>query len=176
MTRSTRTPRGQRIPVALPEESRSTAWIREFRPSGFALGVLALVVGALVVLAPSLKNFVEQRQEIARLEAAVREAQADVDQLEAEIARWDDPAYIEAQARDRLYYVFPGDRSYLVIGDDGIPASSEELPISDQIQTTRVDWLRALLGSVFEAGLTELTPSELDESGNLDSPRQRTDG
>ena len=50
----------------------------------------------------------------------MREAQADVDELEAEIARWDDPAYIEAQARDRLYYVFPGDRSYLVVGDDGL--------------------------------------------------------
>ena len=176
MTRSTRAPRGRRIPVALPEESRSTAWLREFRPSGFALGVLSLVVGALVVLAPSLKNFVEQRQEIARLEEAVREAQADVDELEAEIARWDDPAYIEAQARDRLYYVFPGDRSYLVVGDDGLLEPSDDLPISDQIQTTRVDWLRSLLGSVYEAGLTELSPSELDESGQLDSPRLRSDG
>ena len=61
-------------------------------------------------------------------------------------------------------------------GDDGLLEPSDDLPISDQIQTTRVDWLRSLLGSVYEAGLTELSPNELDESGQLDSPRLRNDG
>jgi hypothetical protein len=123
--------------------------------------MLLLVVAALVVLAPNLKTFVEQRQQIAALEQSVALAQADVDDLTAEIDRWSDPAYIEAQARDRLYYVYPGDITFLVIGDDDLPGEGG-LPISDEIQTTQVDWVRALLSTVYEAGLTEATPAQLE--------------
>jgi cell division protein FtsB len=144
-----------------PEEPRAAAWLRNFRLSGFALSMLLLVVAALVVLAPSLKTFVEQRQQIAALEESVELAQADVDDLEAEIDRWSDPAYIEAQARDRLYYVYPGDITFLVIGGDDVP-SEGGLPISDEIQTTQVDWVRALLSTVYEAGLTDATPAQLE--------------
>lgn len=160
----------------MPEEPRAAAWLREFRPSGFAIAVLMLIVACLVVLAPSLKTFVEQQQQIARLQQDVRDAQREVDDLTVEIARWDDPAYIEAQARDRLYYVYPGDHSYLVVGDSGLLESGQELPISDEIQTQRVDWLRAILGSVYEAGLTEKTPEELDTENRLDSPVQQGSG
>jgi cell division protein FtsB len=144
----------------MPEEPRAAAWLRDFRLSGFTLSILLLVVAALVVLAPSLKTFVEQRQQIAALEASVAEAQTAVDGLEAEIDRWSDPAYIEAQARDRLYYVYPGDITFLVIGDDS-SGSDDGLPISAEIQTTQVDWVRALLSTVYEAGLTDATPEQL---------------
>lgn len=160
----------ERDPVGAPAQSRAAAWLREFRPNGAALVALGLVVAALVVLAPSLKTFFEQRQQIARLEAEVAAAQTEVDELGAEISRWADPVYVEAQARDRLYYVFPGERSYLVVGEQGRSESSDELPISDEIQTTRIDWLHSLLGSVFEAGLTDLPPDELADEGMLDSP------
>jgi cell division protein FtsB len=158
--------RTERIPVALPAEPRAAAWMRNFRLSGFALSVLVLVVAALLVLAPSLKTFVEQQQQIAALEESVRLAQQDVDGLESEIDRWSDPAYVEAQARDRLYYVYPGDITFLVIGDQNAGLEEGGLPISDEIQTTRVDWVRALLSTVYEAGLTE-APPEL-----LPSPQQ----
>jgi cell division protein FtsB len=153
--------RTRRVPVAMPEEPRSAAWLRNFRLSGFALSMLLLVVAALIVLAPSLKTFVEQRQQIAALEESVALAQEDVDDLNAEIDRWSDPAYIEAQARDRLFYVYPGDITFLVIGDDATPDEGG-LPISDEIQTTQVDWVRALLSTVYEAGLTDATPAQLE--------------
>ena len=145
----------------MAEESRAAAWLRNFRLSGFALSMLLLVVAALVVLAPSLKTFVEQQQQIAQLREQVENAQTDVDDLNAEIDRWSDPAYIEAQARDRLYYVYPGDITFLVIGDDALPGEGG-LPISDEIQTTQVDWVRALLSTVYEAGLTDATPAQLE--------------
>lgn len=158
--------RAERVPVGMPEESRAAAWLRNFRLSGFALSVLLLVVAALVVLAPGLKTFIEQRQQIARLEQQVADAQKDVDELGEEIARWSDPAYIEAQARDRLYYVYPGDIAFLVIGGEDSSSGDGGLPVSDEIQTTQVDWVKALVSTVFEAGLTEATPEQLD------SPRQ----
>lgn len=146
----------------MPEEPRAAAWLRNFRLSGFALSILLLVVAALIVLAPSLKTFFEQRQQIAALEESVRLAQEQVDGLRGEIDRWSDPSYVEAQARDRLYYVYPGDITFLVIGGDEPGLDVDGLPISDEIQTTQVDWVRALLSTVYEAGLTDAEPEQLE--------------
>lgn len=153
--------RTTRVPVAMPEESRPAAWLRSFRLSGFALSLLLLVVAALVVLAPSLKTLVEQRQQIAQLQSELDQANGAVKDLKGQLDRWKDPAYIESQARDRLYYVFPGDISYLVIGEGSGTTTSDGQPISDKIQTTKVDWMRSLLSSVYTAGLTEQSPSQL---------------
>jgi cell division protein FtsB len=138
------------------------AWLRNFRLSGFALSMLALVVAALLVLAAPLKTLIEQRQQIAQLEASLAEAQDAVDDLNAEVARWSDPAYIQAQARERLYYILPGDVSYLVVGNVDSGAGADQLPISDEIQTTQTDWIGGLLASTFTAGLTDATPAQLE--------------
>jgi cell division protein FtsB len=157
--------RTTRVPVAMPEESRPAAWLRNFRLSGFALSLLLLIVAALVVLAPSLRTLVAQRQQIAALQSQVHDAKTAVTNLTGEVARWKDPAYVESQARNRLYYVFPGDVSYLVIGEASGPTTPGGQPISDQIQTTKVDWMRSLLSSVYTAGLTQSTPAQLSGTG-----------
>ena len=154
-------PRTVRVPVALPDEARPAAWLRNFRPSGFALSVLVLVVAALLVLAGPLKTLIEQQQQIAQLKQSVADAKHQVAELNGEVDRWSDPAYIEAQARERLYYVMPGDVSYFIVGGTDQAASQDGLPISSEIQTTKVDWVRALLGTVYSAGLTTATPAQL---------------
>ncbi len=154
----------------MAEPSRGAAWLRNFRLSGFALTVLLLLVAALVVLAPRFKTLVEQRQQIAQLEQQVEQAEQHLDDLDDEVARWSDPAYIESQARDRLYYVYPGDIAYLVIDDGETQEPVDELPISDTIQATRVDWMSALMSSIYTAGLTDATPDQLD--GPVQSPTQ----
>jgi cell division protein FtsB len=137
------------------------AWFRNLQLSGFTVTVFLLIVAALVVLAPSLRIAVEQQQEITELERLVAEQQAAVEDLEIEIDRWQDPAYIEAQARGRLLYVYPGDISYLVIDDGPMAESDNGQPISDEIQTTRIQWTRALLSSFVTAGLTDLPADAL---------------
>ena len=151
-----------RVPVALPVmESAPERWLRNIRLSGFTLTMLVLVVLATVVLAPSLKLLVEQQQEIALLRQVVGDKQESVDTLNSEVARWSDPAYIEAEARDRLLYVYPGEISYLVIEGDNAPTTADGAPISDTIQTTQVDWMKSMLSSVFTAGLSDAAPGEL---------------
>lgn len=162
-----RRPRTVRVPVHMPAldaaaQSRPAVWLRNFRLSGFALAMLALVVAALLVLAAPLKTLVEQRQQIAEYQQDVKDAQAQVDELNGEIARWSDPAYIEAQARERLYYVMPGDVSYLVVGSSAASADQGQLPISDEIQEETPDWLHGLLSATFAAGLTDATPTQLE--------------
>lgn len=147
------------------EPSGALAWVREFRLSGSAVAAFVILVVALVTLAPTLRLLVQQQQQIAALEASVAQAEQDVDVLGAEIDRWSDPAYIEAQARDRLFYVYPGDQSYLLIGGEDLELSDAGQPISDEIQATRIDWLGGLLAAVYRAGLTDATPAELDSGG-----------
>lgn len=149
--------RPRTVPVALPADApAATPWFRNLQISGFTVTVLLLVVGALIVLAPSLRVLVEQQNEIAALERRVAEQQAVVDELQTDIDRWQDPAYIEAQARDRLLYVYPGDITYLIVDDGLTPEGGEGTPVSDEIQSTRIDWTRALLSSIVTAGLTDL--------------------
>lgn len=156
-----RRPRTERVAVRLPEETAPEHWLRTIRLSGFTLLMLGLLILAVIVLAPNLRIFIEQRQQIAALQAAVDQARGSVDELGADVDRWSDPAYIESQARERLFYVFPGDVSYLVVGGAVGPTASDGVPISDQIQTTQVDWVRTLLSSVYTAGLTDAPADEL---------------
>ena len=134
-------------------------WLRSIRLSGFTIATITLIVLTVIVLAPSLRILVEQRQEIAALSAQVTEQQQAVDDLEGERARWDDPSYIQSLARERLDYVYPGEYSFLVIDDGLTPSANDGLPISEGIQTTEVDWVDALLSSVFTAGLTDAPPA-----------------
>jgi len=156
-----RRPRTERVAVRLPEETAPEHWLRTIRLSGFTLLMLALLILAVIVLAPNLRILIEQRQQIAALQSAVDETEGSVDGLKADVDRWSDPAYIESQARERLFYVFPGDVSYLVVGDDTGPTTSDGIPISDRIQTTQVDWVRTLLSSVYTAGLTDAPADQL---------------
>lgn len=159
--RGTRRPGVTRVPVALPAQGAPTNWLRGIRFSGFSVLALGMLVLFVVVLAPSLRIFVEQQQERAALAAAVAEQQQQVDELEQDVSRWDDPSYVEAQARERLYYVKPGEFSYLVIDDGATVTTLRGVPISDKLLTTEVDWVSTLLSSVLTAGLTDAAPDEI---------------
>lgn len=157
----TRRQKTQRAAVRMPEQSAQTNWLRSIRLSGFTIATLTVLILTVVVLAPSLKIFVEQQQQIAQIKADLEAQKAGVKDLESERARWDDPSYIEAQARERLNYVYPGEYSYLVIDDGNTVSLGDGQPISDEVQTTQVDWVRMLLSSVLTAGLTEEKPGEI---------------
>ena len=47
-------------------------------------------------------------------------------ELENDIARWDDKAYVTAQARDRLGFVFPGEQAVTVLHPEAVTGGAEE--------------------------------------------------
>ncbi|MBC3842775.1 septum formation initiator family protein [Streptacidiphilus sp. 4-A2] len=88
--------------------------------------VLALVFCSLIaVLAYPTRQFIAQRAQIAQQQAAAQQAQAQVAELRRERARWQDPAYVEAQARERLHYGFPGETPFSSV-DPGPGADSAD--------------------------------------------------
>ncbi|MGK3950766.1 FtsB family cell division protein [Microbacterium sp. I2] len=131
-------------------------WLGGIRLSGFMVIMLGLVVLAAFVLVPTIGTYVDQRQQIAALEAAVQLSREQVEELESQRERWNDPAYITTQARERLYYVKPGEVIYLV--DDDLPPElepQEQAPVSEDVEQTRTDWMSQLVRSVTEAGLAQ---------------------
>lgn len=129
-------------------------WTSGIRLSAFSVIMLSLVVLAAWVLVPTFGTFLDQRQKIAAMEESVQVTQAEIRALERERERWQDPAYITTQARERLYYVRPGEIVYLVDNDlDALDLPLEQEPVSDEIEARRSEWMPQLLRSITGAGL-----------------------
>lgn len=131
-------------------------WLGGVRLSGFMIVMMSLVVLAAFVLVPTFGNFVQQRQTIAALEASVGAGKDDVERLKQQQERWGDPAYITTQARERLYYMRPGEVVYLVVND--LPADLQpvdEKPVSADVVETPTNWMTQMLASVTTAGLAQ---------------------
>lgn len=129
-------------------------WFGDVRFSGFVGIMLGLVVLAVFVLVPTVGTFIDQRQRIAELERSVQVSTEQIAALEKQRERWSDRAYIISQARERLYYVFPGEVVYLV--DNDLPAgaiAAERPPVSGDVHETDVDWTSQLVRSLVSSGL-----------------------
>jgi cell division protein FtsB len=149
-------PRVTKRPVQFAtDETAVGSWLRGLRLSGFSFVMMGILVLAVVVLAPNVRTYAEQRQQIDALSTTVAEQQAAVDDLKAERERWNDRTFVTTQARDRLSYVLPGDISFLVINDTGagVDGAADTAPISTAIQDTEVDWVDSVFRSVMTAGL-----------------------
>ena len=153
--------RVRKVPVALfTGTTKAGVWLGSIRLSGFSILIMSLTLLGMLVLAPNIKIWIEQRQVIADLQAEANLKTSQISDLEKQRARWDDPAYVRAQARDRLYYVMPGEISYLVINDATIDDLKREKATAS-LQDTSTDWVSGLLKSFLVAGLGTPTPEQV---------------
>lgn len=145
-------PSSQVTPDILDEERpRPPVWQRGLRFTRRAL-VLALVVVVLAIsFGGSLRIYLNQQHDLAVAEQEIRDRSAQIADLEAELARWDDPDFVKAQARERLGWVMPGETGYRVVGADGRPLgggvvieSEQQLPAGEHDPV----WWDRLWGSV----------------------------
>ena len=74
-----------------------------------------VIVFLVVLVAPTLRAYLQQQSDIDALRAKVSSQQLSVEELKEEQARWADPAYVEQQARTRLKFVKVGEKSYTVL-------------------------------------------------------------
>jgi cell division protein FtsL len=107
-----------------PGAKARTRRTRAPRPRGRFTGravVLALVLLALVLsYAYPVRTYLDQRAQIAALERSQSAQRQRIARLAAERAKWNDPKYVEAQAREHLQMARPGDKVYTVYDDPGI--------------------------------------------------------
>ena len=117
--------------------------------------VLAVVVVlALAVLLPSMRVYFTQQDNLRQLRADRDQASTQVEDLTDDLRRWDDPAYVVAQARERLAYVFPGETAYRVMDPELVEAQKQD--VSGAIETPDTSplspWYSTLWDSIETAG------------------------
>ena len=117
--------------------------------------ILAVTVCAVVLsLAYPLREFAAQRGEIANLRAQRVAAEDRVAALERQYRRWQDPAYVRTKARERLHYVMPGERAYVVVAPrvDGGPRAPAAAGAGVPAPWSDRPWYDRVWASVTRAG------------------------
>jgi hypothetical protein len=117
--------------------------------------VLALVAATLLVtLAVPVRSWFAQRAEIAGLRSDVEAARERVAALEVQKERWDDPAFVAAEARRRLHFVLPGEVGFVTLGTEESLTGQQGVVAPDQ------PWYTTLYGALQEADSVETTADE----------------
>jgi len=145
-------PGGVRRPLPTARIRAAAAGIRSGpKFTGRSVILLSVIVLLVASYTSALHTWWAQRQEVQETKAELIMRREAIRNLENTKRRFDDPAFIERQARERFGWVMPGEVGYRVIGIDGtiqgeIPAPST-LP-----EEKKVRWYDVLWGSVEGAG------------------------
>lgn len=148
------------------EETR--AWLGSIDWNAQTATLLIVIVIGVFTIAPSVQTWFDYRQKISDMAIQVQQAKDALKQMKVDLKRWDDPVYVRTQARQRLYYVLPGEVSYLVMDAGSVDTSDtsgtvgamladkrNNLEISSSITTTKDNWVDEIIGSVVRAGIEQ---------------------
>ncbi len=117
--------------------------------------ILAVVIAAIAItLAQSLRVYFAQRQEIAQFRVQIASSSDEIAGLEDQLARWEDPDFVRAEARSRLGWVMPGEVGYRVIGADGEALGGDPDVLAAE-QGPTGPWWERVWGSVVAADQPE---------------------
>lgn len=139
----------------VPKQAKSRANAKKpRRRSSLTTRAVALAVVILMLTisyANSLRIYFAQSHEVATTKAEIADRQEKIADLQTELNRWNDPGFVELQARTRLGWVMPGEIGFTVVDADGKPlGGGSELttgtkPVSDKVPQS---WYTRLWGSV----------------------------
>ena len=146
-------------------------------PSTFV--TVILIFFGVSSVGPRISDYFVMQTQINQLQAKLDAAKENLENITEEKKRWDDPVYIRAQARDRLFYVVPGEISYLVLDADGLNLSDtsgtvgallaqkkSSADFSQDIGTTKKNWAKGLMQSVIRAGLDQPVSDSKSSASN----------
>ncbi len=140
--------------------------LRAVKLNSVTVSIILVIVAGTFLISSDVQAFLNQRRQIAEMELSIQQAEQDVEDMQAERDRWQDPVYIRSQARDRLYYVLPGEVSYLVMDTEGLDftdtsgtvgallaAKRNADEISLEVAAANENWVDALIESGLKAAL-----------------------
>lgn len=107
-----------------------------------------------VTLAPPTQHYFAQRAQISALQADLASNRAKLQAVRAELEKWKDPEYVASQARDRLHFVLPGERQYIILGVQGEVNSGNTgaAPVNQDFPLG-VPWYSRLISSITSVGV-----------------------
>jgi cell division protein FtsB len=120
--------------------------------SGRLFAIAAIFFMLALFLAPPIKNYFVQRAQINSLQNQLKSDYSALEAAKKELTLWQDPEYIKSQARERLHFVMPGERQYIVTGADG--ENSDEINQTDVVSNLPEGqpWYTRMIASITEAG------------------------
>ncbi|WP_124054216.1 FtsB family cell division protein [Arcanobacterium ihumii] len=101
-----------------------------------ALIIATVMVGVFLVSTP-LRGYIAQQEEKRELLATLEQNKERVQELEQQLALWNDPQFIQSQARQRLGFVLPGQTLYLVDKDALNGGESEQKEQLEELNKER---------------------------------------
>jgi cell division protein FtsB len=133
--------------------------------AGFFWVIIAVAVMFVAMYGSNFLRWKNQQAAVADATAEIQRLEASISTLEDELARWQNPEYIQVQARERLGWVMPGEIGFIVLGPDGQPLGagtpiqrSGTLPEDEHPQV----WFERLWLSVGTADNPEPAPKQPD--------------
>ena len=114
-----------------------------------ALSVIFFILA--LTIAPPVKHYFTQRAQISALKSQLSADNTALQKAREELTLWQDPEYVKSQARERLHFVLPGERQYIVTeGENDLTQNS-----STKIASSLADgqpWYSRLIASISETG------------------------
>lgn len=120
--------------------------------SGRAVALLAVLFIAALIMAQPLQLLLEQQSDISHAQQQLDQENERQQELETQLQRWDDPAFVQQQARERFNMVMPGEHKYLVIDDEEDKIADPDPGVAPLDEDVEMGWADRLWGSVLSSG------------------------
>ena len=121
------------------------------RNSGRALALWTIFFILALAIAPPVKHYFTQRAQISALNSQLASDNKALEAARKELLLWQDPEYIKSQARERLHFVLPGERQYIVTENGTASNTDEGTKVANSL-TDGQPWYSRLIASITEAG------------------------
>jgi cell division protein FtsB len=121
------------------------------RTSNRVLALSAILFVLALTIAPPVKHYFTQRAQISALKSQLSADNSALQKARQELLLWQDPEYIKTQARERLHFVLPGERQYIVVEGEN-PGSQQNTTKIASALTDGQPWYARLIASISETG------------------------
>jgi cell division protein FtsB len=124
---------------------------RRRRTSNRVLALSAIFFILALTIAPPVKHYFTQRAQISALKAELSADNTALEKAREELLLWQDPEYIKSQARERLHFVLPGERQYIVTDGENNQQQNGTTKIASSLADGQ-PWYARLIASISETG------------------------
>ncbi len=122
---------------------------RRRRTSNRVLALSAIFFILALTIAPPVKHYFTQRAQISALKAELSADNTALEKAREELLLWQDPEYIKSQARERLHFVLPGERQYIVTDGENNQQQNGTTKIASSLADGQ-PWYARLIASISE--------------------------
>jgi len=119
------------------------------RTSNRFVALSAILFVLALTIAPPVKHYFTQRAQISALKSQLSADNVALQKAREELLQWQDPEYVKTQARERLHFVLPGERQYIVTDTATDQIQNSTTKIASAL-TDGQPWYSRLIASISE--------------------------